>query len=65
MVEHQGVATHGPAQDLAQRPRGLPAHSHDGSFLRDIAFLIAFHFVPWSVSGAPRFMPWFGNFLFV
>lgn len=23
------------------------------AFLREIAFLIAFHFVPWSVSGAP------------
>ena len=35
-----------------------------GSFLSEIAFLIAFRFVPWSVSGAPRFMLWFGTFPF-
>jgi hypothetical protein len=31
-----------------------------GSFLSEIAF----RFVPWSVSGAPRFMLWFGTFPF-
>jgi hypothetical protein len=35
-----------------------------GSFLCEIAFLIAFCFVPWSASGAPRFMLWFGGFPF-
>jgi hypothetical protein len=35
-----------------------------GSYLSEIAFLIAFHFVPWSVSGAPRLTLWFGTFPF-
>ena len=49
---------------LKRRPRGCSSGSSDRSSCES-EFLIAFHFVPWSVPGAPRFMLWSGNFPFV